>query len=487
MSLKVFAKNTFIYSIGNIVIRASTFLLIPIYTHYLSISEYGLLSTLLITSQILIMVIDFGMMPTLIRFSDSYLKSNTIGVLLGSIIFINIISGFITSIIGLYALDLILSYSFALKESTLYASLVVLSSVFQCYSLNLLTYFRAVNRARFFIFSSIALTFLYLILTVVFVIKLNWGLIGILSAQILSYGLFLFFLFFSITLNTKLGYSFKIVKQSVAFGFPLIFARGGDVLLDASILYFIGYHLSLNDSGIYALASKIASILLVLLITPFQLSYEPFIYSQLDNQNLAGNISKIFTYLVLIFVLFAILLLMIFKYFIFLIAPVEYSDAYTLIFFILPIYLFRGINSISQSLIHINGKTSITGSVVSLTTITSIFLGYYTIKLWGIYAAITVINFYWLLIMIILYVFGEKYFPIKLETIRIVILLFIYIFFNLVIFYVNLSGFLFYFSISLLLIVTFSILLKFNFFTDSELSLFKNFIKKFTQSKPKYL
>lgn len=486
MSLKLFAKNTLIYAIGNVVIRASTFLLIPIYTHYLTLSEYGLLSTLLITSQILIMLIDFGMMPTLIRFSDTYLKSNSIGVLLGSIIFINVISGLIVSILALFVLDFILSQSFSLVNSFYYASLVVFSSIFQCYSLNLLTYFRAVNQAKQFIFSGIGLTFLYLILTIVFVINFNWGLVGVLSAQIFAYGLFLIYIFVSITLNTKLSYSSKLVKQSISFGFPLIFARGGDVLLDASILYFIGYHLSLSDSGIYALASKVASILLVLLIIPFQLSYEPFIYSQLENNNLASNVSKIFTYLVLVFVLFGILLLMIFKHFIFLIAPLEYSNAFNLIFLILPIYLFRGVNSISQSLIHINGKTSITGSIVSISTLISVAVGYFTIKIWGIYAAISVVNFYWLLIMITLYFFGQKYFPVKLEKNRIVILFIIYFFFNLMIYYFNLSGFLFYSLMLSLILITFYLLLRFKFFTKNETEQLKNLLKQITRFRLKF-
>ncbi len=78
MSLKVFAKNTFVYSIGSIAVRFSTFLLIPLYTHYLSVSDFGLLSVLILTTQILIMTVDFGIMPSIIRFTEDLVSASSI-------------------------------------------------------------------------------------------------------------------------------------------------------------------------------------------------------------------------------------------------------------------------------------------------------------------------------------------------------------------------------------------------------------------------
>lgn len=479
MSLKIFAKYTLLYSIGNIAVRLSTFLLIPLYTHYLSVSDYGLLSTMLLTTQLLVMLIDFGMMPSLIRFSNEYEKQNKTGELLGSSILINAITAIIFGIIFIYLLKSILEISFNIPSGFNYSLLIILSSIFQCFSLNLLSHFRAINKARFFIIVSISQTIAYLFITIFFVININMGIEGILLAQIIAYGLFWIFLLLVIMRYNKLKPSNDTLLKLIKFGFPLIFARGGDLILDSFILYTLGYFSSLKQVGIYSLSTKIASILLVLLIVPFQLSYEPYIYSQLEEKDLPQRISKIFTYLIFTFILSSVILLSMFKFLITIVAPQEYYYSYFLIFFIIPIYAFRGINSISQALIHINKKSNITGSVVLITTAVALFLSYFLIKIFGIYAAICISNLYWFSIAIILFYFGQKYYPIKLEYKRLSFLVLVYILFNIIIFnlsYLNYS--IFYLIIIALIILTSYLIKLFNFFDNQEIKFFSSSLNK---------
>ena len=479
MTLKLFAKNTFIYSIGNIAIRVSTFLLIPLYTHYLSVSEYGLLSTMLLTTQIIIMVVDFGIMPSLIRFSNEYGRENRSGLLVGSSIIVNLIAGFVVSLISLYLLTVIFEVTLEQPIGTKYALLTIGSAIFQCYSINLLSYFRAVNKAKFFIFSSISLTILYLLLTVLFLVILRLGIEGIFLAQVISYGLFWIFLLIMTFREIKFSFSYSTIMNLIKFGFPLIFARGGDLILDTAMLFFIGFFASLTEVGIYSLATKISSILLVLLITPFQLSYEPYIYSQLEERELPNRISKIFTYLTFIFVFFSISLLAGFKFLITIIAPKDYFGSYFLIFFIIPIYFFRGINSISQTLIHIKNKTNITGTIVTIVTVVGLIVSYFLIKEYGTNAAIFTSNLYWFSIAFILFFFGQKLYPISLELKKLVILFSIYIFFNIVIYSLaEINNVLFYFIFIFLLGLTFLSLYKSNFIDKNERDILLNYFNK---------
>lgn len=479
MSLKVFARSTLIYSIGNIAVRLSTFLLIPLYTHYLSVMEYGLLSTMLLTTQILVMLIDFGMMPSLVRFSNEYEKENNTGLLLGSSILINLFSGLIVAIITIFFIKTLFELSFNISAGLQYSFLMIASSVFQCYSLNLLSHFRAINKAKFFIVISITQTIIYLLTTVLFVVKFSWGINGVFLAQIFSYGIFYIILLLFIIRDNQLKVSRSTISKLIKFGSPLIFARGGDLILDAFMLYTIGYFVNLAEVGIYSLAVKIASILLVLLIVPFQLSYEPYIYSQLEEKELPDRISKIFTYLILIFVFSSIVLLTVFKYFITIIAPPEYYSSYRLIFFIIPIYAFRGINSISQTLIHIQKRTNITGIIVFTLTIMAIIPGYFLIKSFGIYAAILISNLYWFSVSSVLFFFGQKLYPIKLESKRLIYLILIYIVFNIIIYSLSDARILiFCLVISCLLILTFYLLLKSRFFDVKERTVLHNSLTK---------
>ena len=95
MNLKSFSKSTLIYSVGTVALRFTTFLLIPLYTHYLTQAEFGLLQTLLLTIQVIITINDIGMRSALMRFFAEYEHKNKLNELLGSSFSLNVIIGVI--------------------------------------------------------------------------------------------------------------------------------------------------------------------------------------------------------------------------------------------------------------------------------------------------------------------------------------------------------------------------------------------------------
>src|SRR5258706_9112438 len=91
MNYSTLGKNAILYALGTMAIRTASFLLIPIYTYSLSVTDYGLLSVLLQTTQIMVIVISIGSRTALVRFAREYEKKDEIGTLIGTSIFINFI------------------------------------------------------------------------------------------------------------------------------------------------------------------------------------------------------------------------------------------------------------------------------------------------------------------------------------------------------------------------------------------------------------
>ena len=87
MSLQLLGKNTTIYAVGTIILRAGAFLLIPIYTNYLSIEEYGILASLFITIEVLVILMNSGMKNSFIRFFKESENENKTGQLIGTSLF----------------------------------------------------------------------------------------------------------------------------------------------------------------------------------------------------------------------------------------------------------------------------------------------------------------------------------------------------------------------------------------------------------------
>src|SRR5512147_2110695 len=88
-----FGKNALAYGIGNIGLRATSFLLIPVYTRSLSLADYGLLATLLAVTQILSILIDAGLSKAQLRFTSEYRERGRLGELLGTSILMSFING----------------------------------------------------------------------------------------------------------------------------------------------------------------------------------------------------------------------------------------------------------------------------------------------------------------------------------------------------------------------------------------------------------
>ena len=302
MNIKSFGKNAAIYSIGTIALRFTSFLLIPLYTHYLTQEEFGLLQTLLFTIQIIITFNDVGMRSALMRFFTTYDNNNKTGELLGSSFFIILFTGILFLIISLIIPDKTIADFFHIKVISKIIFYTVLVGVTQTLSLNILSYFRARNEGLYYMYISFGTAILLIISISIALIFFDLGIMGVLYAQAFTFAtswiaVLLFILF-------KHGLSIRIstLKTLFKFGFPLIFAMSGDLILYTSGNYFLGHFTNLEQVGLFALALKIAQISIMVLIGPFQMAYEPFVFSHQDDKDIAITISKIVTYVTIVLI-----------------------------------------------------------------------------------------------------------------------------------------------------------------------------------------
>jgi len=420
MSLKKFKESIILYSSGTIVSRLSSFLLVPLYTHILSVEEYGLLSTLLISSQLLITIIDFGVMPSIIRMTPEIITSNKEGKFLGTVLTINIISGLILSIIILFFFQSLIISSFNTNISFSTLILFCLMSFTQAVGLNLITYFRASEQNKKFTFYSIISTFTLLLLNIIALYFFKLGINGILLANTISYLIFAVMISFKLNTQYSLSFDLLIAFRTLKYGVPLIFTRSSDLVVATTGVYFLGMYTDFKSVGLYSLALKYCAVLQVLFLLPFQLTFEPYLFNNLKDENLIENLRKIINFFILIFLLLATALIIVTRDFITVIAPKEYSDSYILIIYILPIYAIQGLQHIFQSFIHIKKKTYITGILSVIISIISLILNYLLIKEFGIGGILSVKYFNEVFFLILLSYFSYKFFnnlKINLSTI----------------------------------------------------------------------
>jgi O-antigen/teichoic acid export membrane protein len=445
MDLTKFGKNTLLYMIGTVGLRTASFVLIPIYTYSVAMNEYGLLAVLLQTAQIMVTVMNLGSRTALVRFAKEYEDKDQIGILLGTSIFINILGAFAVTVIAMSVLSPLFRSVLHVADVSGYVLLTCAGAAFNCLSVHLVSYYRAGQDGLKVTCANLASAVSMILLTLVFLRMMHLGIYGALLAQAIIYGALSAFLLVVLSSRVRLGLSFPLIRDLVRFGLPLILVMTGGLITQTCTLYFLSYFRGLADVGIYSIGLKLAQAAEMILILPFVMAYEPFVYSHAGDSRLWSMISRLFTYLMIAFVFTACGIVFFARDLMPLVAPPEYGSAYSVIFLLLPAVAFRGVYYIGESLLFLEKKTQLAGTIVTSVSLTGILLSYVLISHWGMYGAIAVYLFTTVCTGVIALKQGLGMSGVRLETERLwVTALFLFTFLFLEYALRNASGYLYY-------------------------------------------
>jgi O-antigen/teichoic acid export membrane protein len=383
-------KNAFFYAIGTMGIRTASFLLIPIYTYSLSVADYGLLSVLLQTAQIMVIVVSMGSRTALVRFAKEYEDRNEIGVLVGTSVFINLAGGIAVTVVSALLLLPLFKGVLHTENVLRYVLLTCAAATFNCLAFHLMAYYRAGHKGLKVTLASLAGAASLILVTIICLRVLHMGIEGALLAQAIIYALLSAFFLITISARMKLSVSLPLTWSLIRFGLPLIFVMGGGLLTQASAFYFVSYFRGLDQVGIYSLGLKLAQIVEMVLILPFEMAYEPFVYGHIGDSQLGKAISRLLTYILVAFAFVACGIAFVARDVLPLIAPPAFSPAYSVVFLVLPALAFRAVYYIGESLLLLEKRTDVAGKVVASFTVLSLALNYFFVWQWGMYGAAAV-------------------------------------------------------------------------------------------------
>lgn len=478
MNLKGFGKEAAVYAVGTVCLRAASFVIIPIYTYSLSLKEFGLLSSLLITIQVLNLLMPLGSATAFMRFANEEDNKSQEGLLLGSSMVLNILGGLlITGMIFLF-LAPFLGKVLHTADLNLYLLLSCASALFQSLFTQVLTFYRAKNHPVKYMLASLLSAVLLIFLSFILIKGYGLGIKGALQAQIITYGSLWLLISSLVFYQHGLGVSGRVVKKLLFFGFPVLFVMAGDLITDSSALYCLSYFRSLEEVAIFSLGYKIAQIAAFSFILPFQLAYEPFVFSNYNKPDISIVIGKILTYLVIGFIMIASTIAFFSRGLLQILAPPEYFIAYIPLFLLLPGIIFRGIYYIGNSILYVRNRTYITAVIVTVFTTLSIAMNYLIIPLWGIVGVIVVFNITIMVTAISLMAVGTKSFPIILEKKRLIIASFLLLFsLSYIYLLYNTTPYIFYCLVPFMIVSLFPFLYIVDFFDEKEKFYLKNLIQ----------
>jgi O-antigen/teichoic acid export membrane protein len=297
--LKRLAKHSAIYGLGGLVSRILAVLLLPLYTHYLSTSDYGKVETLIALTTVIGIVLRFGIHGAFFRFYFDSADADARRLVLRTSFWFTMTMATLGLIVGLLLAGPIADALFGSSED---ADLVMAAFVGLWAGMNyeqLTSLFRVEERSVAFVSASLTNIFLTIGATLLLVVVLDKGPIGVIvgnfTGTLLVYAVLVGYR------REQLGLQFdrRLLREMNRFGVPLIPTALFLWITNFSDRLFLVQLADTSEVGLYSVGVRIASAM-VLLLTAFRLAWPAFAFSIEDEGQAKRTYAYVLTYLVLV-------------------------------------------------------------------------------------------------------------------------------------------------------------------------------------------
>jgi O-antigen/teichoic acid export membrane protein len=288
-----------IYGLGGLVSRILAVLLLPLYTHYLSPSDYGRVETLVALTTVLTIVLRMGISSAFFRFWFDADDAAGHRIVLRTSFWFTMTMATAGLVAGLALATPISELLFGDGDS---ANLVRAAFVGLWAQMNyeqLSSVFRVEQRPVAFVAASLANVVLTVGATVLLVIVLEKGPVGVIVGNFT--GTLLVYVALLGTRREQLGLQFDrgLLREMNRFGMPLVPSALFLWATNFSDRFFLVKLADTNEVGVYSVAVRIASAI-VLLLTAFRAAWPAFAYSIRDDDEARRTYAFVLTYLVVV-------------------------------------------------------------------------------------------------------------------------------------------------------------------------------------------
>ena len=364
MKLADLFKQSSIYFVGDIVRRGLGFVMIPVYTRFLTPADYGIIE--LIELFVVVAGICFGLGAVaegMVRIyhdgPDAKSRASVISTALIVVAIAGIVAVLIASAIagplsartfGTQQYDWLIRAAFV---AMLFGSLVEIGLVYQ----------RIQLRSVFFVTFSLVQLGGTAALNVYFIAFAHMGVWGFVLAKLIVTGIGAVVLLSMILRETGWRFRWEPARQMLRFTGPLMFSGGAFFVMHFSDRFFLNHYADLSMVGMYALAYKFGFLVTYLVGQPFGSVWNVSLYGYVGEDRWREQFARVIRYLIFFLMLAAVGLSIFSDEALRLMAPPSYFAAAALVPLIAFGYVFREIGDFFRTLLFINKQVLVFGRI----------------------------------------------------------------------------------------------------------------------------
>jgi O-antigen/teichoic acid export membrane protein len=386
--IRSLGKHAAIYGFGNALAKLASFLMLPIYTRYLTVADYGTLELLSMTIDLIGILAGITLSSAVYRFYHDYEEVGEEKEVVSTAAIGMIVLAIITAIAGIIAAPWLNHFVLRSHGEPVYFRLFFLIYITQTAEVVPFLMCRALRRSKLVVSINLLRLVALLSLNILFVVYLRLGVLGILFSTLIvstcvATGM-LVFLF----RNMGMKFSWPKYKEMVKYAYPVAFVSIGNFFLVFSDRYFVNHYAGVTAVGIYSLAYRFGMILSAFVYNPFQQIWGPQRFAIAKRPDARDIYRRVFLYINIGLGVVALLIALFVRDFIKVMAAPAFHGAYVfvpLILIVQIIHHWTAYNNLGLFLTKTTKKFAL-GSMVAIPSV--IILNILLIPRYGVWGAI---------------------------------------------------------------------------------------------------
>lgn len=406
---RTLVKNTAIVTIGKICTQLISFFLLPLYTTFLTTTEYGVVDLLNTLISLLIPILTFQVDQGIFRLLIDTREDEE-----GQKKLITSITFFILKQIAIYIIIFGIASIWIKNE---YKYFLATNLIITACTNILLQVARGLgNNTKYTIGSFISGT-ATIILNVILIAGFKMGAYGMLYASLIGNAICTIYIFFSMQLNKKIGHKYydkKVLKNLLKYSIPLIPNAISWWIVNVSDRIIITYFMNVSANGIYSVSNKFSS-LITTIYNIFNMTWTESFAVNFNSKDRDEYFSKIFDITIRFFGALCIGIIAFMPFVFSIMVNKEFNDAYMQIPILIIATMFNVLVTFLGSIYVAKKITKEIAKTSMLAAGINIIVNLLFINKMGLYAASISTLVAWFSMMIYRFIDCKKYVKIKID------------------------------------------------------------------------
>jgi O-antigen/teichoic acid export membrane protein len=351
------------YWLAIVIGRVSGVLLLPIYTRYLTTTDYGIMELLDLTCSVATALIGMRLADSMLcHYFDAETEAGR-NAALSTALLGSVLVGGAAAAAGWFASPLVSRLVFTTPVYAHYLQLVFLSVGFSLPQALGYAYLRAQNRSALFLAGCMARLLLQIGLMLWLLVWRHMGFVAMIWTALIAYSLEGTLACWYILRRTGFCFDWRLFRRLGSFGGPLAVGSACMLIIHYGDRYVLSRYVSLSEIGVYALGYKIG-----MLVAHAQGGFSQYwgaqMYPILQREDGGKLYVRITTYYTVAYVFVALALSVFSRPVLEIMVPAPYRPAAAFVPVIAVAYVLRGLGDHLRTVFFVERRTKIDAVVI---------------------------------------------------------------------------------------------------------------------------